>query len=91
MLLSCAVQTIIPIGLRDRRQPATGVPDYTYRGDKQLNTTILFDPMSGMNASQPVSCPAMQADLPNGEQHLPGDTAGQCVTVWTCWHQAMGF
>lgn len=62
-----SLQTIIPLGLRDRRQPSTGVPDYSYKGQKQLNTTILFDPMAGPNSTQALTCAAVQADLPNGQ------------------------
>lgn len=62
-------QTIIPIGLRDRRQASTGVPDYTDKTNKQLNTTIIFDPTVGVNGSKQLSCAALQADLPNGEHH----------------------
>lgn len=61
------MQTVIPLGLRDRRQASTGVPQYDFKGSKPLNTTILFDPTTGVNGSQPLSCPAMAADLPNGE------------------------
>jgi hypothetical protein len=65
----CFLQTIIPIGLKtdaSRRTPSTGVPDYTSKSDKKLNTTIIFDPTVGLNGTQ-LTCPALQQDLPNGK------------------------
>jgi hypothetical protein len=67
LVLLCCLQTIIPLGLRDRRQMSTGVPDYTPKTDRKLNTTIIFDPTVGVNGTELLSCPALQGDLPNGE------------------------
>ena len=72
------MQTVIPLGLRDRRQPSTGVPDYSYKGSKTLNTTILFDPMSGVNGSQPLTCSALAPDMPTG-----GHCSCTDLTLWS--------
>lgn len=63
-------QTIIPIGIKSRRTPTTGVPDYTPRTDRKLNTTIVFDPMAGLNGTEVLSCSALTPDLPTGKQLL---------------------
>jgi hypothetical protein len=60
-------QTIIPAGLKDRRQPSTGTPNYKWTGGRALNTSLLFDPMAGLRANETLDCAAVAGDMPNSE------------------------